>query len=154
MPSPAKRTTFLLAGLGLALLVLGASPGQAQTPDETDAPAQKPVARSPWLATPLLSSNPKFGTSIGGLVGYLHKFDSQSPVSMVGLTASYSDTDSYKAVLFANTFFDADRQRIEAAAIYGNIENDYEDFLGSGQQADTFDHRANAIGPLCGQMIV
>ena len=117
--------------------------GQAQTSTEGTTADQdstpQAVARSPWLATPLLSSNPKFGTSIGGLVGYLYKFDRESPVSMFGLTASYSDTDSYKLVLFANTYFDEDRQRINAAVIYGNIENDYEDFLGTGQQSQTTD---------------
>ncbi len=132
-----------LSRLAIMLLLATSSPGQAQTSNGDQATADsssgQPPARSPWLGTPLLSSNPKFGTSIGGLVGYLHKFDRQSPVSMFGLTAAYSNTDSYKAVLFANTFFDQDRQRLEAAAIYGNIENDYEDFLGSGQQAQTTD---------------
>jgi hypothetical protein len=139
-----RKTGNAIARLGGALLMIAASgPGRAQTSTEGTTADQdstpQAVARSPWLATPLLSSNPKFGTSIGGLVGYLHKYDRKSPVSMFGVTASYSDTNSYKLVLFANTYFDEDRQRINAAAIYGNIENDYEDFLGTGQQSQTTD---------------
>ncbi len=125
------------------MLIAASGLGQAQTSTEDNTDDQdsteRAVARSPWLATPLLSSTPKFGTSIGGLVGYLYKFDRKSPVSLFGVNASYSDTNSYKLVLFANTYFDEDRQRVNAAAIYGNIENDYEDFLGSGQQTQTTD---------------
>jgi hypothetical protein len=143
MPRLLNAPRPALTALALLVLLAASTPGQSQTSGgdhaTADDPGGQPQTRSPWLGTPLVSSNPKFGTSIGGLGGYLHKFDSRSPVSLFGLTASYSNTDSYKAVLFANTFFDADRQRIQAAAIYGNIENDYEDFLGSGQQAQTTD---------------
>lgn len=131
--------------LATLLIIAASSTGQAQSSAaveqaDADDSTEQASTRSPWLATPLLSSNPKFGTSIGGLVGYLHKYDRESPISMFGLSGSYSDTDSWKLVFFANTFFDEDRQRVTAAAIYGNIENDYEDFLGSGQPAQTTDN--------------
>jgi hypothetical protein len=135
--------------LGTALLLSGAVSAQIteQKSAVTEPMAQnqstditQPArARSPWLFTPLISSNPKFGSSIGGLGGYLHHFDQASPVSMFGVTASYSDTASFKVSAFANTFFDEDRQRIMGALVYAKIENDYEDFLGSGEQVQTTD---------------
>jgi len=53
------------------------------------------LSRSPWIVTPLISSDPKLGTNLGALVGYMHYFDEKSPVSMMGLTGTYSNTGSY-----------------------------------------------------------
>ena len=111
----------------------------SEEPEAQTSSADEKKKKSPWLATPLLSSNPKFGTSVGGLAAYLHHYDKKSPVSMFGLTGNYSDTRSYSGVAFANAFFDQDKQRIKAAVVYGKIENDYEDFLGTGKQAQTTD---------------
>ena len=117
-----------------------ASEGEgAATPAGSGAQTETARDRSPWLATPLISSNPKFGTSIGALGGYLTHFDKTSPVSMFGVKGDYSDTNSYTLSAFANTFFDEDRQRLIAFALWGHIENDYEDFLGSGIRFETTD---------------
>ncbi len=94
---------------------------------------------SPWLAAPLISSDPKVGTSLGALGAYLHDFDEESPVSMFGLGAIYSNTDSYGGGLFAQTYFDKDTQRLTAFAGGGKIRNDYSDFLGSGLPVQTTD---------------
>ena len=59
--------------------------------------------RSPWLLVPTLSSNPKLGTSVGGMAGYMHYFDPESRVSIFGASAQYTSTDSATAALFAKT---------------------------------------------------
>jgi hypothetical protein len=101
---------------------------------------------SPWLFVPTLSSNPKLGTSVGGMGSYLYYFDSQSQVSLFGAKAEYTSTDSATAALFAKMSFDADHQRLNALVAGGNIKNDYDDFLGTGQPLKSEDHlRAFAV---------
>jgi hypothetical protein len=51
-------------------------------------------APSPWLLLPTFSNNPKLGTSVGALAGYVRKFDAQSQVSIFGVSAQYTSTDS------------------------------------------------------------
>ena len=87
---------------------------------------------SPWLATPLISSDPKLGTTLGAMVAYLHKFDKKSPVSMFGLIGKYSDTDSYIAALFGRMYFNEDQQRLIAATAIGYVKNEY-DYEGTPQ---------------------
>ena len=60
------------------------------------------------ITTPLISSNPKLGTSLGAIGGILYYFDERSRVSMLGLSAQYSSTDSYQVALSAKTSFGAD----------------------------------------------
>jgi len=99
---------------------------QAETPPSPSA------ERSPWLFTPVASSNPKLGTSLGALAGYLHFFDMKSRPSIFAVSGQYSDTDSIVAGAFARTSFDEDHQRALVALAYGNIKNDYDDYLGTG----------------------
>ncbi|MEE4361479.1 MAG: hypothetical protein V2I63_08130 [Pseudomonadales bacterium] len=94
---------------------------------------------SPWLTVPVVSSEPRVGTSAGGIAGYVHRFDPDSPVSTLGPTANHSTTDSYTAGLFAKTFFGADRHRLTAVIAAGKVRNDYDDFLGSGLPVQTTD---------------
>lgn len=82
-------------------------------------------ASSPWLFTPLVSSDPKMKTSIGALGAYMHTFDKDSPVSMFGAMANYSSSDSYIGGVFGNTYFNKDQQRIMLVSVLGNINNDY-----------------------------
>ena len=100
---------------------------------------QEVEASSPWLAVPLVASDPKVGTSGGGLAGYLYRFDEQSPTSTFGVAANYSNTDSYTAGLFARAYFRADRHRLSAGVASGKIRNDYDDFLGTGLPVQTTD---------------
>ncbi len=88
---------------------------------------------------PVLSSSPKLGTSGGGLGAYMHTFDADSRVSLFGVSYQYSSTDSQIASAFARTSFGADHHRIVAIAVFGHIENDYEDYLGTGQPLQTAD---------------
>lgn len=95
--------------------------------------------KSPWLITPLVSSDPKLSTTLGVMVGYMKKFDEKSPDSMFGLMANYSNTDSYTFVTFANTYFDENMQRLTAAIVRGEVNNDYDDYLGTGYPLKTQD---------------
>ncbi len=101
--------------------------------------AQKPARTSPWLAVPLVSSNPKLGTSFGAMLAYARQFDPDSRVSIIGLTFQYTTTDSTVAAAFARLSLGADHHRIVAVTAFGYIKNDYEDYLGTGQPLKTND---------------
>src|SRR6202012_2035594 len=64
---------------------------EAQESMKTAAPTNAP---SPWLLLPTFSNNPKLGTSFGGLAGYARKFDPESQVSLFGVSAQYTSTNS------------------------------------------------------------
>ena len=124
----------------VALIAVAASsiPAFAQSENvetptkQADTPSSPFAERSPWLFTPIASSNPKLGTSFGGLAGYLHFFDCKSRPSIFAVSGQYSDTDSIVAGPYARTSFDEDHQRALVGLAYGNIKNDYDDYLGTG----------------------
>jgi len=87
----------------------------------------------------LVASSPKLGTSFGGLGAYATKFDPASRLSLFGLMAQYTSTESIVATVFARTSFAADHHRIIALGVLGNIKNDYDDYLGTGQPLKTND---------------
>lgn len=131
-----------VTGTVLVLMMLGFYTPAISAKDKTAEPAEAPAeeeSESPWLLTPLVSSSPKFGTSIGAMVGYLHKFDEESPTSTISLLGSYSDSDSLFYGLFGRTYFDHDRQRLIAGVVNGEVNNNYKDFLGTGVPANTTD---------------
>lgn len=101
---------------------------------------EKEGPESPWLLVPTLSSNPKLGTSVGGMAGYMYYFDPESKVSIFGTNLQYTSTNSIVAGLFAKTSFGADHHRLLVAVAGGNIKNDYEDFLGTGMPLNSEDH--------------
>jgi len=70
----------------------------------------------------------------------MRKFDPESQVSMFGLSAQYTSTDSATVGAFARTSFAADHHRISLVAIGGRIRNDYDDFLGTGVPLKSEDH--------------
>jgi len=134
MRHPVTRLSLLLAAVALS------ATASAQPPP--DAPAQPPAAeraRSPWLLVPVFSSSPKLGTSGGALGAYMHKFDAESRVSLFGVSYQYSSTHSQILAVFARTSSGADHHRILAFAAFGHIENDYADYLGTGQPLKTDD---------------
>jgi len=120
----------------LAAAVATSIPSLAQSEDVKPATAEEtsPLLgeKSPWLLTPVFSSNPKLGTSLGALAGYLHYFDEKSRPSIFALTGQYTTTDSIVGGAFAKTSFAEDHQRLIVALAYGNIKNDYDDYLGTG----------------------
>ncbi|MEL0192297.1 MAG: hypothetical protein VW865_08435 [Halieaceae bacterium] len=95
---------------------------------------------SPWLLTPLLSVDPKLGRNVGALAAYTLRFDDDSPVSMLGTAITYSSTDSYVGGVFADLYWQQDRNRLSLGAGFGKIRNDYDDFLGSGVNVKTVDN--------------
>src|SRR4029077_12402656 len=90
------------------------------------------LEKSPWLLAPLFSSNPKLGTSVGALAGYLHLFDEKSRPSIFALSGQYTSPESIVAGAMARASWDQDHQRLIAGLMYGNIKNDYDDYLGTG----------------------
>ncbi len=112
---------------------------QQPSPDTTNQPAAEKEARSPWLLVPMFSSSPKLGTALGGLGAYMHVFDPGSRVSLIGVTYRYTSTHSQIFSAFARTSSGADHHRIVALAAFGQIKNDYDDYLGTGQPLKTED---------------
>ncbi|WP_207062093.1 BamA/TamA family outer membrane protein [Motiliproteus sp. SC1-56] len=95
---------------------------------------------SPWLLVPTLSNDPKLGFKAGVMAGYLKQFDPLSNVSMVGGFANYSDTHSYTAGLFSDLYWGGNRHKFRGIVVGGYINNEYDDYLGSGATVDTEDH--------------
>ena len=94
------------------MVAAGAMLAVATTLADTPAPGD---SQSPWLLVPTLSSNPKLGTSLGGMGAYMYYFDPQSKPSLFGTSAQYTSTDSIVATLFVKTSFAADHQRLHCA---------------------------------------
>jgi hypothetical protein len=130
------RSLFLHVVVACVLQVMGCSAVFAQTAGQQgpkgESPPMSAQERSPWLLAPIFSSNPKLGTTVGALGGYLHYFDEKSRPSIFALTGQYTSTESIVAGAFAKTSWDEDHQRVIAALAYGNIKNDYDDYLGTG----------------------
>jgi len=141
---------FLSLGSALVLLI-AVPPGQADGGPATGSSAltekkKSDKEESPWLLVPTLSSNPKLGTTVGAMAGYMHYFDPDSRVSIFGLNAQYTSTNSVIGALFAKMSFAADHQRLNVFTAGGNIKNDYDDFLGTGMPLKSEDHlRAFAV---------
>lgn len=118
-------------------------PANAQESAQAQPPTKAP---SPWILLPTFSNNPKLGTSGGALVGYARKFDPESQVSMFGVSAQYTSTNSVTAAIFARTSFDQDRHRLSILAVGGLIKNDYDNFLGTGTPLKSEDHIRAFVG--------
>jgi hypothetical protein len=71
---------------------------------------------------------------------YVTKFDPGSQVSIFGLAAQYTDTDSATAAAIGRTSFGADHHRISMLAVAGKIKNDYDDYLGTGMPLKSEDN--------------
>lgn len=132
----ACRTTSIYSSWITLLALLGVFsttiPAFAQSADAEPSTSTGIGEHSPWLLAPIVSSNPKLGTSGGALGGYLHMFDAKSRPSIFAVSGQYSTTDSIVAGAIARASFDEDHQRVIAGLAYGNVRNDYDDYLGSG----------------------
>ena len=122
----------------LAQDVTDINPTEEQT--EANEAAATPPKLKPWLITPTLSADPKLGANVGGLIAYLKKLDAESTPSMTGLSVSYSDTDSMTGALFSQLYWKADTRRLSLLAAGAEINNEYDDFLGTGQTVETQDN--------------
>lgn len=119
----------LLGWLAFAIPTASAQEAGTGAPDD-----------SSWLLVPLVSSNPKLGTSGGVLAAYVTKFDPDSRESLFGAMYQYTSTESSVGILFARTSFGADHHRIIALGAFGLIKNDYQDYLGTGEPLTTNDN--------------
>ena len=104
------------------------------SPSGPDAPARKP-----WLITPTLSADPKLGANVGALVAYVKKLDADSTPSMLGLSVSYSDTDSRTGALFGQLYWGQDTRRMTLLLASAEVNNEYDDFLNQGTAVKTQD---------------
>ena len=138
---------FICLSLFIWLVTTGTRSADAQEMEDDAAEAEnaqavnsdQPQRDSPWLLTPTFSVDPKLGRNVGGIAAYLHRFDDASPVSLSGATLSYSNTDSLVSAMFTDLYWGADHHRLTAGVAYGDINNEYDDFLGSGKTVETTD---------------
>jgi hypothetical protein len=130
------RCHTALAALFACSVLLPAA-ALAQDADAPSSGSNEPS--SPWLFVPVVSSNPKIGTSGGALAAFVKKFDPDSRVSLIGLMYQYTSTESSIGAAFARTSFGADHHRIVVIGAFGKINNDYQDYLGTGQPLQTQD---------------
>jgi hypothetical protein len=137
MKNLSKISTRIITAVILSISLV--FPALAEEEPEQAEDVKEEEKSSPWIATPLISSDPKLSTSIGGLVAYMYSFDEISPASMFGLSATYSNTDSFVMAGFGQMYFDNDNQRALIALAKGTIHNDYDDYLGSGIPLKTTD---------------
>ena len=145
-PSLDAQTAVAPQGGAAVVGTVGAGADAAgQEPAQAQAAGEK-KKQSPWLLTPLVSSSPKMGTSIGALGAYLHYFDPESQVSMFGAMYQYSTTNSMFGGVFARTSFRADHHRLEGFAGFGYVENEYADYAGTGKTLLTNDDIRMAAG--------
>ena len=100
---------------------------------------------SPWLVTPTMSIDPKLGSTLGGVAGYIRKFDPDSNPSLLTFFGGYSNTDSHYAGFAADTYFNANQHKLIFGLMSGEVRNEYDDFLGSGLPAETQDN-IGAVG--------
>ena len=140
------RALLLLLALLSTSMATSAQDGETeaseQLPLSTENVVDEPREESkpkPWLITPTLSADPKLGANIGGLIAYLKTLDSDSTPSMTGLSVSYSDTDSVTGALFAQLYWKGDARRLSLLAAGAEINNEYDDFLGTGETVETQD---------------
>jgi hypothetical protein len=134
-----SRVVMRLSVLLGTLILCGSTWAQQPSPDPPSQPVASDATPSSWLPVPVFSSSPKLGTSLGGLVAYVHTFDPKSRVSLFGVMYQYSSTHSQIAIAFARTSSGADHHRIVMIAAFGDIKNDYDDYLGSGEPLKTED---------------
>jgi len=111
----------------------GPASDSSKPPTEGETLVEK-QSRSPWLLVPLISSNPKLGTSLGGMVGYVTRFDEKSEPSMLGVQAQGSNTSSSTLSIGGKAYWNEGHERMVFGAVGGKVTNDYLDFLGTGQE--------------------
>ena len=118
----------------VAAVLLGvAGPAAAQAGRKAaNVEAVEAERESPWLIVPVLSVDPKLGTSVGGMAGYMYHFDEKSRLSMLAANAQWTSTGSVIGGLFGTASWAEDQHRLVAAVMGGHIKNDYDDYLGSG----------------------
>jgi hypothetical protein len=135
---PPLPWTFALAALccisANAQVAGSGADGGTSKPAATDEGLVEKQSRSPWLLVPLISSNPKLGTSLGGMAGYITRFDAKSEPSMLAVQGQGSNTSSSTLGIGGKAYWNENHDRMTIGAVAGKVTNDYLDFLGTGQQ--------------------
>ncbi|WP_341676395.1 BamA/TamA family outer membrane protein [Niveibacterium sp. SC-1] len=139
MQPPCRFRPFLAVALLAACTAVAAQTASNEQgkPGGEDESLITQQERSPWLLVPLVSSNPKLGTSIGGMGGYIKRFDPVSEPSLLALQATVSNTSSKVLGLGGKLYFNENRDRATIGLVGGKVSNDYLDFLGSGLEVAT-----------------
>lgn len=115
--------------------VEAASPqGTEAVADPEDDASGEAKKHSPWLFVPLVSSNPKLGTSLGAMVGYVRLLDPESEPSMLAIQGQRSNTESSTVGFGGKLFWGANAHQMQFGAVGGKVTNDYLDFLGTGEE--------------------
>jgi hypothetical protein len=128
----AGRAVAVAASLALAAPALAQSAKTAAAVEN-----EQPEAESPWLIVPMFSVDPKLGTSLGVMAGYMHRFDEKSRLSMLAANAQYTSTGSTIGGVFGSASWAEDHHRLVSGVMGGKIKNDYDDYLGTGVPLQT-----------------
>lgn len=81
---------------------------------------------------PLLSSNPKLGTSLGLMAAYVRKLDAGSEPSMLAMQVQRSNTSSTTYGVGGKAFWSDNAHQLQFGVGGGRVSNDYLDFAGTG----------------------
>ena len=122
-----KRVLVAIAIVSMAGYAAAQSGRRADAAEGVEADRE-----SPWLIVPILSIDPKLGTSLGVMGGYMHHFDEKSRLSMLAASAQRTSTGSSIGGLFGMASWAEDQHRLVVAVMGGHIKNDYDDYLGTG----------------------
>lgn len=131
-----RLAPIAFAAIACACAIAEPGAGSSEPGDEDTAGE----AASPWLLTPTVSADPKLGTTLGAVAGYVSALDRGSSPSLITAFATYSDTDSYVGGMFGDLYFGADTHKVMFGYINGKIRNEYDDFLGTGRTVRTEDN--------------
>jgi outer membrane protein assembly factor BamA len=107
----------------------------APTLAEEEPPGAEESKPQKWVAAPLVSSSPGFGTGGGAMVMRFYnpnKKDSLSPPSSLNAVGLYSDTDSYFTGLFNQSYLREDTWRLNLGGVHGKVNSEL-DIEGLGQ---------------------
>ena len=99
---------------------------------------------SPWLIAPTASVDPKLGASLGFVFGYLYRIDPKSDRSLTATAANWSDTQSQTQAIFSKNYFDGNSQKLILGMFHAKVNNEYDDFLGTGDKGNTTDNITGA----------
>src|SRR3954463_16473126 len=104
--------------LGAAVLFAMVAAASAQSGRRADTvEALEAERESPWLIVPVLSIDPKLGTSIGVMAGYMRPFDEKSLLSILVANAQWTSTGSVIGGLFGTASWAQDHHRLVAGFV-------------------------------------
>ena len=112
-------------------------PGLLLSTSTFAAPTEK---ESPWLITPLASIDPKISASVGLMLGYLYNTDAKSERSITLANVNYSASKSVTGAIVSRNYFDANNHKLLVGSFFGSINNEYDNFMDTGEPGYTTDN--------------